>query len=114
MAAALINEVYCAELDTYGDGFIEELVRLFTDQLDGDVPRLADYVADEDTDAIRELAHKLKGSAAGVGAARLAEEFKRLEAAGRAGDVAQCRNINHALPGLINETLAAYRQRAGQ
>ncbi len=81
------------------------LVNLFLDQLDDRLQRLAEALAVCDSHSAREMAHTLKGSAATLGAARLAEVCAKIcEEAGQ-GDIHRVREAE------LTET--ASRTRAG-
>ncbi|GJD62863.1 Hpt domain-containing protein [Methylobacterium frigidaeris] len=96
-----------AHLDrqTFGDADLaREVLALFAGQCDRLVPGLSDL--DLAPDARADLAHTLKGSALGIGAARVAALAGRLEAALRAGDGETARALAPALAGTVQETLA--------
>jgi len=59
-----------------------------------------------DTSAVAAVAHPLKSSARSVGALALAELSQALEAAGRAGDTAQCRQLATGLDAALQAATA--------
>ncbi|MGE7416253.1 Hpt domain-containing protein [Methylobacterium tarhaniae] len=90
---------------TFGDeDLAREVLALFAGQCDRLVPGLADPALDRQARA--DLAHTLKGSALGVGAARVAALAGRLEAALRAGDDGTAGGLEPALARAVRETLA--------
>jgi HPt (histidine-containing phosphotransfer) domain-containing protein len=96
-----------AHLDrqTFGDAELaREVLALFAGQCDRLMPGLAD--PDRTPEARAELAHTLKGSALGVGAARVAALAGALEAALRAGDGATACALEPALVQAMRDTLA--------
>ncbi len=102
-----------AHLDrqTFGDADLaREVLGLFAEQCERLLPGLAD--PDLAPGARADLAHTLKGSALGIGAARVAALAGRLEAALRAGDgeagggCETVRDLEAALARAARETLA--------
>lgn len=90
---------------TFGDADLaREVLGLFAGQCDRLIPGLAD--PDLAPEARADLAHTLKGSALGVGAARVAALAGRLESALRAGDAESARHATPALALAVRETLA--------
>ncbi len=90
---------------TFGDADLaREVLGLFADQCDRLIPGLLDPSLAPETRA--DLAHTLKGSALGVGAARVAALADRLEAALRAGEGETARDLEPALAEAVRETLA--------
>ncbi|MGE0552849.1 MAG: Hpt domain-containing protein [Gemmatimonadales bacterium] len=66
---------------------VTELIDVFLEDLPGRLAAVQAAVDLGDPQAIRSAAHALKGSAASIGAARLAGACATLEALGRAGEV---------------------------
>jgi HPt (histidine-containing phosphotransfer) domain-containing protein len=90
---------------TFGDADLaREVLGLFSGQCDRLIPGLSDPDLAPETRA--DLAHTLKGSALGVGAARGAARAGRLESALRAGDADGARGTVPALAQAVRETLA--------
>ncbi|SFU65654.1 Hpt domain-containing protein [Methylobacterium sp. 174MFSha1.1] len=90
---------------TFGDADLaREVLGLFAGQCDRLIPGLSD--PDLAQEARADLAHTLKGSALGVGAARVAALAGRLEAALRAGDADGARDVAPALARAARETVA--------
>jgi len=65
--------------------FVATVLRTFRDGLDADLPGLRSAVAARNGAEVRRLAHRLKGSAAAIGAELLAERFQALEDGADAG-----------------------------
>jgi HPt (histidine-containing phosphotransfer) domain-containing protein len=63
-----------------------ELVAIFLEDLPGQIRALEDAAAASDGPRARRVAHRIKGSAAGVGAVRLSRTAARAEAAAASGD----------------------------
>ena len=75
---------------SFGDAaFSAELVAVFLDDSPEQVRRLAEAVARTDAREVTSAAHRLKGAAANLGADRLAELCRELEAIGREGRAAE-------------------------
>jgi HPt (histidine-containing phosphotransfer) domain-containing protein len=64
-----------------------EILELFTQQLTDALPQLAAALSGGDGERVRELAHRLKGSALTVGAPRLAAVLDELSMAGSTGQL---------------------------
>lgn len=90
---------------TFGDADLaREVLGLFAGQCDRLLPGLAEPALAPEARA--DLAHTLKGSALGVGAARVAALAGRLESALRVGDAETARDVGPALGQAVRETLA--------
>ena len=68
-------------------GLFAELVQLFLEDTPPRLKELQDAVANQDSSQLERAAHALKSSAANLGALVLSETFRRIEVAGREGDV---------------------------
>ncbi len=64
-------------------GDTDVVIKLFLDELDGYCDKLKAALAQNDAHALRELAHRLKGSSRNLGALRLGDACERLEKAVR-------------------------------
>ncbi|RMF77779.1 MAG: response regulator, partial [Nitrospirae bacterium] len=69
--------------------FARELLHLFLEDAQGHVAALAEAVARGEAEAVRQVAHTLKGSAANVGAEGVQRAALALERCGREADLAQ-------------------------
>jgi PAS domain S-box-containing protein len=78
------------------------------------VGRIAAAAVSQDTATTGNVAHALKSAACTVGAMQLGELCKALEAAGKAGDVAQCRVLAKALPTICMDTLQCINTHLGR
>ncbi len=89
----VLDESTIAELrELMLDDFGQLLDVYFRDSMD----RMANIdraLGQGDADAVRQVAHSLKGSSANIGAARLSARCQLLEDAGRAGNLARCREL---------------------
>ncbi|MCB2174133.1 Hpt domain-containing protein, partial [bacterium] len=70
---------------------LEEILRLFLQEMPSYLKQLARFIKQRDTDEIFAQAHKLKGTAANIGAASLQRLFVELETGCRDGDVSPAR-----------------------
>jgi len=70
------------------EALIEKIVAIFLDQYPPKIERLGQAVDTGDAQEVRSQAHALKGAAASMGAARLAQAAYQLEDAGHAGNEA--------------------------
>jgi CheY-like chemotaxis protein len=82
---AVFDPRLLAEISDGDEAIRQQLVAMFLEQARTDVPRLAIALARGDAGKAREVAHALKGSAAAVGADRLADAAARLCADAEAG-----------------------------
>lgn len=64
-------------------GFVDELIRTYLEDTEGQLAAIEAAVAAEDAGALIRPAHTLKSSSATLGAKRLAERARALEIAGR-------------------------------
>jgi len=84
---------------------------LILDQFDGQARGLLQSMEQRaqhgDLQAIRTLAHRLKGSSGSIGARVLAAEAAQLEQIAAEGDAEGVRTKLELLPGLINRTVQA-------
>jgi HPt (histidine-containing phosphotransfer) domain-containing protein len=68
---------------------ITRLLHIFATETEKDINNLAAAIADRDPDRIRSIAHRLKGSAATVGAEPLRAEAELIEGYGRQAQLQQ-------------------------
>jgi CheY-like chemotaxis protein/HPt (histidine-containing phosphotransfer) domain-containing protein len=76
-----------------GDEFAAQFVRVFLGELDGRLNGLREGADAGDGEVLRSLAHTLKSTSAMMGAMRLADRCRELEAAGRDGGSAAARSL---------------------
>lgn len=90
-----------------------EIVGAFFDEADPSLERLRTALAHGDAAEVAATAHRLKGTVVYLGAARTEELTKRVEAAGRAGDLAAAAaavdDLDHELAAL-KTALAPHRR----
>jgi two-component system sensor histidine kinase/response regulator len=67
--------------------FLATLVEMFAQSAGDEVPRLDSAIAESDALAVRETAHKFKGSCSNIGAVRLVELCQRIELAAAKGSL---------------------------
>jgi HPt (histidine-containing phosphotransfer) domain-containing protein len=80
---------------------LREIVRLFLAECPNWLAQCRDAVARHDAAGLRQAAHTLKGTLAGLGARAALAEAQRLEAMGRAGDLADAAQVYAALEGAL-------------
>lgn len=94
-------------LDAAGVDGVKDILEAFwrsTDQLSADIARYVETAACADA---AKAAHALKGSAANVGANRLADAARRVETFSKNGDLAGVKNAVDRLAVIYRETRAA-------
>jgi len=79
-----------------GLGLLGELIDIFLDDTPVRMQDLAAAVDRGDAEASMQAAHALKSSCAQLGALRLSDLFRQMEAQGRAGDVSAAPAFMHA------------------
>lgn len=86
---------------------VEEILGVFENDAVEVMRWIADAHAARDAEALRRASHRLKGAAANVGAAELAQALARVEQAARAGDIDAATADVARLPELFRESLTA-------
>ncbi len=82
-----IDPAKVAELEELQEGLFKRLAALFLEELPPDLARLRGALGAGDASEVRETAHKIKGSAAAVGAVGVSGAAAHLEQIGRDGDL---------------------------
>ncbi len=77
--------------------FLEELLKHFTANVPGQIKTIKENLLREDTGNLEKGAHTLKGSAANMGADRIAALASRLEQMGRDGNLSDGGRVLHEL-----------------
>ncbi|UYV36401.1 ATP-binding protein [Rhodobacteraceae bacterium D3-12] len=93
----------------------QEQYELFIDRLNKEVTRMMAEnlnVASLEFDEVVEVAHKVAGTAATLGAKDFASQLNALENAARAKDLAEVERLVGILPELWEKTLGAFKERA--
>lgn len=86
-----------------------DITELFGQQIQADMPRLADLAGRADWPNLARAAHALKGSCGNMGATALSQWASQLERLALAGDAAAVSAAMPALAPLADETLSALR-----
>jgi HPt (histidine-containing phosphotransfer) domain-containing protein len=73
------------QLDDGATGLLSQVVRIYLESAPALLAQLRRGLDGSDRELVRQAAHSLKSSSANLGAVRLAELCKRLEAAARSG-----------------------------
>lgn len=104
-----------AELDRFAaetsPELVPEIITAYKLELDRRLDELIEAAAARDEARIGRLAHAIAGSAASVGAIRLRQTARRLEAACKAGDAVTAGPLITAIPTLAAETSDLLRKR---
>ncbi len=115
-AELLLDETILSELDSLDGGsgaFLRQIVGVFVGQADELVADLQNAVDASDAGRVGDLAHKLKGSARTVGAARLGRHCEGLEAAARGGDLSDAPARLEGITRAYAEVRGALEARVG-
>ena len=82
-----IDQAKVAELEELQEGLFQRLAVLLLQELPSDLARLRGALGAGDASEVKETAHKIKGSAAAVGAVNVSAAAAHLEQIGRDGDL---------------------------
>ena len=106
-----LDEEFVTELrETLGNAFTR-LLTVFIEDLPDYVEALREAIDDAVAERVSGVAHTIKGSAANIGARRLAEISKRIEAAGRNGDFDTAQELYGLIRGEADKLLALLEER---
>ena len=104
---ALVDSTVIAELRLVLGAGLMSVLDTFTGQVREAMHALPALHAADDHEALRALAHRLKGASGAVGARALLAEVTVLEHAAKDGDVARIATACERLPMIATSTLAA-------
>jgi len=90
-----------------GDDLLGEVIGVFLAEGPGQVRSVGEAMASRDATTIQRAAHRLKGSALGVGARQLAALVGEVELAARAGDVERAMSAAADLDAAFDAACAA-------
>ena len=90
-----------------GDDLLGEVIGVFLAEGPGQVRSVGEALASRDATMIQRAAHRLKGSALGVGARQLAALAGEVEVAARAGDVGRATSSAAGLDAAFQATCDA-------
>jgi HPt (histidine-containing phosphotransfer) domain-containing protein len=108
----VLDECVLSELQTLGDDVVAEIFDLFLADVPSRLARLQRAIDDRSRDGVLREAHGLKGSALGVGAARLASLCSAIEHDAREGRLDQAVARSSRLEPAFVEVREALRQTA--
>ncbi len=97
------------ELAAGDDSFVVAVIDAFLPQLESTPGDLRQALGQGDAQAVAELAHSLKGSAANVGAMDVRDLALEIEQLGRAGDLQAVSPLIDRLASSADATALAYR-----
>jgi len=95
--------------DLGGAAALLRIVRLFLEQLDPQAEQIAREAHAGELETLARNAHRMKSSAATLGALELAELLSQLEACAREGDAAACRGLGESFSAAVEPARAAFR-----
>ncbi len=110
---ALIDEVTLADLrdlDEGEPGLMQSFIDGFREAVIAHLTLLRQAISDGDGEEVRQLAHRLRGTAANVGAAGVSERCAALERLGRSGDLAGATDMIEELESRFHRTLAVFAE----
>jgi two-component system sensor histidine kinase/response regulator len=108
----LIDEAVLAGVDDLGDGMLSELLVLYADEIASTVSELGEALDRGHALAVGQAAHKLRGTGAAVGAARVAHIAGEIESSAHAGDLATATDLLETLRASVRDTGDALRRRS--
>jgi signal transduction histidine kinase/DNA-binding response OmpR family regulator/HPt (histidine-containing phosphotransfer) domain-containing protein len=91
---------------------VRDALSAFVAQTESSLVELREAVSSGDDQVVRSAAHRLKGSAANIGAQEIASISGRLEAAARAGDLSDAEREIDSLSLAVDETLVQFETRS--
>ena len=94
--------------DLGGPAALLRIVRLFLEQLDPQAEQIAREARAGELETLARNAHRMKSSAATLGASELAELLSQLEASAREGDAAACRGLGESFSAAVEPARAAF------
>ncbi len=94
--------------DLGGAAALLRIVRLFLEQLDPQAEQIVREAHAGELETLARNAHRMKSSAATLGASELAELLSQLEAAAREGDAAACRGLGESFSAAVEPARAAF------
>lgn len=106
----VLDETVLAELRTLGDDVVAEIFDLFVADVPGRLARLQRAIDDRSLDGVLREAHALKGSALGVGAARLASMCSAIEHDAREGRLDRATHRSSGLEVEFSDVRAALKE----
>ena len=101
MNTASLDQAKVAELEELQEGLFERLALLFLQESPTDMALLGDALAAGDAAGAKTTAHRIKGSAAAVGAVGVSSGASDLEQAAGRGDVPAARRALGHLEGAL-------------
>jgi HPt (histidine-containing phosphotransfer) domain-containing protein len=110
----VLDPARIAELRALADTMLPQLAEVFRAQAPANVDELSGALRRGDAAGMRELAHKLQGSALAIGARGLAGACAELEMLGGSGDLRNAPDIAARLPTLLAETEEALSAEAAR
>jgi CheY-like chemotaxis protein/HPt (histidine-containing phosphotransfer) domain-containing protein len=99
--------------DVGGAGALARIVRLFLEQLDPQAEQIAAAARGADRESLARSAHRMRSSAATLGATAMADLLSALEAAARDGDAAACDRLAAAFAAQVVATRARFEELLG-
>ena len=99
--------------DDDGRALLARLTGIFTRDSRSRVEEIGKLLDAGEPEGVRAVAHSLRGSAASVGAGRLAQACGEVEQSAAAGDLDGASDSFRAMGDLTERTIAALQQRAG-
>jgi HPt (histidine-containing phosphotransfer) domain-containing protein len=106
----VLDDSVLSELRTLGDDVIAEIFDLFLADVPSRLAKLQRAIDDRSRDSVLREAHGLKGSALGVGAARLASLCSAIEHDAREGRLDQATHRSSGLEAEFAEVRAALKE----
>jgi two-component system sensor histidine kinase/response regulator len=103
----VLDPAQLADISAGDERIVSELVSLFKAETRRGIQELGHAVAGRDAVAVHEIAHRLKGASASVGARRMASVCDRLSRAGAAGELANLSAMQSELERAVELTNTA-------
>ncbi len=104
-----VNSEFFDSRRQVGEGFVEKLVEVFSDEAPKLINKIKQEAEDSDDKEMAELGHKLKGMSMNVGATRLSELGLEIEKIAKDGDREGLVRILELLDATLDSTLDTMR-----
>lgn len=104
-----VNSEFFDSRRQVGEGFVEKLVEVFSDEAPKLINKIKQEAEDSDDKEMAELGHKLKGMSMNVGATRLSDLGLEIEKIAKDGDREALVRILELLDATLDSTLDTMR-----
>ena len=109
--SAVLDEAVISDIESLDGDVLPELISLYFGQTASQLADLRRALGQAEAPVLAKAAHKLKGGSATIGAARVSDIARDLEAHATAGDLSDAEALLHRLENALEETQRAFGDR---